>query len=149
MIILYIVEENIFVVTIYKLLVQKKYGKVILKTVLKLMSNKEIIMPKKGEYVKFKNYKRKIKSPFIIYADYESILIPKNNGKQNPREFYKNKYQKHIAFSYGYKLVCIDEKFSKPFQTYFRKDAVYNFVNSLIKESKYCSDLMKKQAKNL
>ena len=26
-------------------------------------------MSEKGEYVKFKNYQRKIKSPFIIYAN--------------------------------------------------------------------------------
>ena len=38
-------------------------------------------MPKKGEYVKFKNYEGKIKSPFIIYADFEGILVPENNGK--------------------------------------------------------------------
>ena len=25
-----------------------------------------------------------------------------------------NKYQKHATFSYGYKLVCADDKFSKP-----------------------------------
>ena len=30
-----------------------------------------IIMPKKGEYVKFRNYERKIKSPFMICADFE------------------------------------------------------------------------------
>ena len=29
-----------------------------------------IKMPKKGEYVKFRNYERKAKSPFIIYADF-------------------------------------------------------------------------------
>ena len=46
-------------------------------------------MPNKGEYVKFKNYQRKIKSPFIIYADFESILMPKDHGKQNPKESYK------------------------------------------------------------
>ena len=43
-------------------------------------------MPKKGEFVKFKNYERKIKSPFMIYADFESILLPENNGKQHPEE---------------------------------------------------------------
>ena len=43
-------------------------------------------MHKKGEYVKFKNYERKIKSPFIIYADFGSILVPENNGNQNPEE---------------------------------------------------------------
>ena len=42
MTILYIVEENIFVVIAYNLLVQKKYEKVILKTDLKLMANKEL-----------------------------------------------------------------------------------------------------------
>ena len=34
-------------------------------------------MPKKGEYVKFKNYERKIKSPFMICPDFESFLPPK------------------------------------------------------------------------
>ena len=33
-----------------------------------------------------KNSERKIKSPFIIYADFESILVPENNGKQNLEE---------------------------------------------------------------
>ena len=40
-------------------------------------------MPKKCEYVKFKNFKRKIKSQFLISADSESILMPANNRKQN------------------------------------------------------------------
>ena len=52
-----------------------------------------------------------------------------------------NKYQKHIASSYGHKLKCVDAKFSNSFLV---ADALYNFFNSMIKESKYCSDLMKK-----
>ena len=60
-------------------------------------------MPQKGEYVKFKTFERKIKSPFMIYADFESTLLPENNGKQNPNESYTNKYQIHVAFCYGYK----------------------------------------------
>ena len=99
-----------------------------------------IILTKKGEYVKFRNCGRK----FIICADFESILVPEDNGKQNTEESCTNKYQKHIACSYGYKLVCVDDKFSKPFKTYSGKDAIYNFINSLIEESTYCSDLMKK-----
>ena len=75
-------------------------------------------MPKKGEYVRFKNYETKIKLPFMIYADIESILVPKNNGQQNLDESYTNKYQKHVTCSYGYKLVCVDDKFSKPFKIY-------------------------------
>ena len=45
-------------------------------------------MPKKGEYVTLKNFRRKIKSTFMIYADFESILVHENNGKQNPNKSY-------------------------------------------------------------
>ena len=31
-------------------------------------------MPKKGEYVKFENFERKIKSPFMIYACILKVL---------------------------------------------------------------------------
>ena len=59
-------------------------------------------MPKKGEYVKFKKFERKIKSPFMIYPSFESILVLENNGKQNPNESYTKKYQKHVACSHSY-----------------------------------------------
>ena len=62
-------------------------------------------MLKKGECVRFKNYENKIKSPFLIYADFKSVLVPENNGKQSPDESYTNKYLKHVRCSYGYKLV--------------------------------------------
>ena len=74
-------------------------------------------MPRKGEYTKFRNFKTKIKSPFMVFADFESIQVPEDNGKQNPDEPYTNKYQKHLACSYGYKLVYIDDRFSKPFKS--------------------------------
>ena len=56
-----------------------------------------------------------------------SILVPDDNGKQKSEESYMNKYQKHIACSYDYKLVCVDDKLSKPFKTYLSIDVVYNF----------------------
>ena len=83
----------------------------------------------------------------MIYADFESIIVPEDNGKQNPNESYTNKYQKHATYHiqiYGYKFVCGNDKFSKPFKSYLGKDAVYNFISSMIEESKYCSDVMKK-----
>ena len=51
---------------------------------------------------------------------------------------------KYIACSHGYKLLCVDDKFSKPFKIYSGKDAVYTFINIMIEEGKHCSDAMKK-----
>ena len=48
----------------------------------------------------------------MIYADFKNILVLENNRKKNPNESYTNKYQNHIPCTYGYKLVCVDDKFS-------------------------------------
>ena len=57
--------------------------------------------------------------------------MPEDNGKQNPEESYTNKYQKHTACSYGYELVCVDDKFSNPFKTYLGEDAAYDFISNM------------------
>ena len=51
---------------------------------------------------------RRKKSLLIIYANFESTLVTLD-------ESYRNKYKKHIACSYGCKLVCVDDKFFEPF----------------------------------
>ena len=48
------------------------------------------------------NFGRNIKSPFMTYADVESILVSEDNEKQNPNESYTNKYEKHVTSSFAY-----------------------------------------------
>ena len=67
-------------------------------------------MSKKGEYDRFKNYEKKIISPFIIYGDFQSNLGSEDNVKKNPDTSYTNKYRKQVPCSYGYKLACFDGK---------------------------------------
>ena len=45
------------------------------------MVNK-VVRCQKSDYVKLKNCERKIKSPIMIYSDFESILVQEDNGKQ-------------------------------------------------------------------
>ena len=83
------------------------------------------------------NFGRNIKSPFMTYADVESILVSEDNEKQNPNESYTNKYEKHVTSSFAYNRACVDDKFRKSFKSYLGKYAVYNFISSMIDESKY------------
>ena len=91
-----------------------------IKDCLKINSKQRNKMPKKDEYVKFRSFERKKKS-LKICTDFESILVPENNGKQNSNESYTNK---HVASSYGYKLVYVDDKFRRPFKSYLGGDFV-------------------------
>ena len=38
----------------------------------------------------------------------------------------------------------VDDKFSKSFRSYLGEDGVYNFINSMTEESRYCSDAIEK-----
>ena len=97
MIIHYIVKENIFDVIVYTLSLH-------IKDCFKINGKQRIIMPKKGEYIKFRNFKRKKLPSIMVYADFESILVPGDTGKQNPNEPYDSKYQKQVVCSYSYRL---------------------------------------------
>ena len=90
------------------------------------------------------NILKEKKSPFMIYADFENNLVPGDNGKQNTNESYTNEYKKQIICIYDYILVYDNHKFSKLFKSNLGEDVVYNFISSIIEESKYCNNLMKK-----
>ena len=89
------------------------------------------------------NFERKTKSSFMIYTNFESTVVAEKIGKQNPDKSYTNKYKKDVACIYDRNLVWVDDKLSKPFESFLEKDAVYNF-KSIIRESKYCTNMMKK-----
>ena len=81
---------------------------------MKINCKQTIKKPEKGEYVKLKFFEWKKQPSFLIYVDFENILVPEDNGKQNSNESYTSKCQKHVVCSYGYKLICVDHKFDKP-----------------------------------
>ena len=56
------------------------------------------------------NYFKQIPVPFKIYADFEWNLedIESYEGS------YTKTYQDHVPSSFAYKVVCIDDRFSKP-----------------------------------
>ena len=62
-----------------------------------------------------------------MIIDFESILVPEVSGKKTPDEAYTNKYQKHVTSSYGYEIMCVDDKFGKPFKSTLVKDIVCKF----------------------
>ena len=44
----------------------------------------------------------------------------------------------HVPCSFAYKVVCIDDKFSKLFVVYKGENAAFEFIKAILKEYKYC-----------
>ena len=89
--------------------------------------------------IKFENYFKQIPVPFKIYADFEGNLkeVKCNEGS------YTEKYGDHIPCSFAYKILCIDDKFTKATIIYRGENAVYEFIKAIPEEYEYCQKIMK------
>ena len=105
----------------------------------------KINMPNKGSSLKFKNYYKGEKVPFVIYADIESLLKQIQSCEPNPRGSYTEKYQKHEPISFSYYIKCFDDNvFSREPRTYTGLDATQKFVESLEKDVIEIANIPKK-----
>ena len=103
-----------------------------------------------GGFISFKNYSRKIPVPFKIYADFEYILKNVDNSTINKDISYKRKYQDHTPCSFTYKVVCVDNKYSKKIALYRGINAANKLIRLILTEYNYCRKIMKKYfCKNL
>ena len=50
----------------------------------------------------------------------------------------------HIPCSFVYKLVCVDDRFTKPIVVFRGENAAYEFIETIPKEYQYCTKVMKK-----
>ena len=89
--------------------------------------------------IKFENNSNQLSVPFKIYADFECNL--------KDTEIYEGSCTKkchdRVPCSYAFKVVCIDNRFSKPIVVYRGGNAAYEFIKAILKEYKYCKKVMK------
>ena len=111
-----------------------EYRKVCLK-----INGKQAVKLEKGT-IEFRTIFKLILAPFKIYSDFECNL----NSVESNEGSCSKKYQDHISCSFAYKLVCVDDKFSKPIVVYSGENAAYKFIEAIFGEHEYCKKVMEK-----
>lgn len=95
------------------------------------------VLPKPDTYLKFKNFDRQQKINFIIYADFESLLVNYSDNAQNSNT---TKYKIHKPTCFAYYICCsFDSSFNK-LVTYRGLDAAEIFIKNLMEDVKYIYD---------
>ena len=56
----------------------------------------------------------------------------------------QKKYQDHVPCSFAYKLICVDDEFTKPILVFRGENAAYEFIEAILKELEYCKKVTKK-----
>ena len=78
---------------------------------------------------------------FKVYADFECISTSLEDNEGHCLK----KYPDHIPCNFAYKLVSVDDKFSKPIVFYRGETAAFKFIEAILKEYEYCKKVMKKE----
>lgn len=96
-------------------------------------------MPKPKENIlKFKNYQNKFKVPFVIYADFESILKPRESINTDKKSHIVND---HVPCGFTLKPVSINKKLHFSDVTYRGEDCIKIFCEELKKlEEEICKE---------
>ena len=106
----------------------------------------KINMPEEGTMLKFKNYYRRGKVPFIIYADFESCIKSIHTCDLNPESSYTKQYQRHEPISFYYYIKCFDDKIYLPIKerSYTGQNAEQVFLKYLEEDIKMIANIPKR-----
>ena len=114
---------------------------------IQINGTQSIRMPDKDNNIlKFNGYNKQLPVPFVIYADFEAITEKIDSCQRNDNKSYTEAYQNHRDCGYGYKVVCCyDDKYTKEEEIYRGEKAVYRFMEAMLKEVRYCKNVIKTQ----
>ena len=73
-----------------------------------------------------------------VLTKYKEVCLSVNGS-------YSKKCQDHIPCSFAYKLVCVDDEFTKPTVVFSEENAAYESVKAILKECQHCKKVMKER----
>ena len=94
-----------------------------------------------NKIMKFRNFQNQLRYPFIIIADFESLLLPVYGPLPDPSKSNTSILQEHIPCAYSYVMITPYKTY--PPKLYRGKNAVSHFIESLIAEEEKVSMMCK------
>ena len=88
--------------------------------------------------VSFKNTKKQLPIPFIIYADFETYTTKIDE----PQHGNTTIYQRHVPSGFGYMVVSTDPQYTKPPVIFRGDNVVYTFLQRLDDEQRKISNIL-------
>lgn len=92
------------------------------------------VLPEKGTFLKFKNYDRKQNVPYVIYADFETILEPISGEDFNTAN--TSYSHRHVPTAFAYNIVSSFNDTVGDYRSYRGKDCVSKFIHLLTEDAK-------------
>lgn len=95
-----------------------------------ICSGVRTVLPDPGTVIQFKHFERMQDMPFVIYADFESLLVPQSSSDG----LVSNNtcvLQKHLPAAFAYYVVCSYDSSQNKYVSYRGQDCVEKFLEYL------------------
>ncbi|XP_053380054.1 uncharacterized protein LOC123531918 [Mercenaria mercenaria] len=102
----------------------------------------ELPIPGENDILEFKDYEKTLKVPFVIYADFETINMKLHTCAPNHKHSAATPTTKLEVCGFGYKVVCEDDRYTKPSVIYRGEDASSKFIESLLQEQEEIQEIL-------
>ena len=83
------------------------YSKNTKSSVINIRSNDLVFPTEKDMWLYFKNYEKMHYVPFVVYADFESFIVPIEHAEPNPEKSFTVQCQKHVPCGFCYTILIV------------------------------------------
>jgi len=110
----------------------------------RLHGAQRIKMPnEENKILHFKKIEAQERLPFVIYADFESILEQKETVEGDTMRSWTENYLTHIPCSFAIHTVSTDKRFYSEPKVYFGEDSAEKFIDLVLREAKVIRKFLK------
>ncbi len=110
-------------------------SKVVMPSDKPIKNKKGKVVKDRNDFIRFKNYQKMLKVPFVHYADFESYLTPVEGVVNSPDKSSTDVFQQHKPASFCLYRVCIDSKYNKVFKYDLSSDDIVVDFLKVLKQS--------------
>ena len=87
------------------------------------------------KYIYFKNFYKKQRVPFVVYADFECFTEKIDTCQPEDTKSFTNRYQKHRPSGFSYLIKCFDDNILAPKLVHYTAESINDNVPQLFIES--------------
>ena len=86
-------------------------------------------------YIKFNHFHKKMRVPFVVYADFECFTEKIDTCQPNDNKSFTNQYQKHSPSGFSYLIKCFDDNLLAPHLRHYTAESPDDNIPWLFIES--------------
>ena len=86
-------------------------------------------------YIKFNHFHKKMRVPFVVYADFECFTEKIDTCQPNDNKSFTNRYQKHKPSGFSYLIKCFDDNLLAPHLRHYTAESPDDNIPWLFIES--------------